>query len=80
MISPSQTNCFRIHAVCITLYRRLSTLQLTRASLPSLIGCAIRFFARDLDEIEWIPWFSQLADSLTKRNTTSWRALMSAAA
>jgi hypothetical protein len=37
------------------------------------------FFARDLDEIGWIPGVSQLADSLTKRNPTGWRALMSAA-
>jgi hypothetical protein len=57
----------------------LSTLEPTRASLPSLIGCAIPFFARDLDEIGWIPGVLQLADSLTKRNPAGWRALMSAA-
>jgi hypothetical protein len=36
-------------------------------------------FARDLDEIGWIPGVSQLADSLAKRNPTGWRALFSTA-
>jgi hypothetical protein len=37
------------------------------------------FFTKDLDEIGWIPGISQLADSLTKRNPSGWRALMIAA-
>jgi hypothetical protein len=79
MISLSQTNYFWTHAVCFTCPRHLNTLELTRASLPSLIGCAIPFLARDLDEIGCNPGVAQLADSLTKRNPTGWRALMSVA-
>jgi hypothetical protein len=37
------------------------------------------FMSGELGEIGWIPGSAQLADSLTKRNPTGWRALMDAA-
>jgi hypothetical protein len=43
MNSQAQINFFWNHAICFTWSRRFSTLELTRASLPSLIGCAIPF-------------------------------------
>ena len=36
------------------------------------------FMSAELAELGWIPRYAQLADSLTKRNPTGWRALMAA--